>query len=151
MILDDDTAYEFAKSPPELRSVLAVIGHEGGKCLLLLSELAERAKVPTAMARSALWVAVEKGIVRVRGQGRKRPRPYAIEIISKGLRPTRSASHPLAVAPTNRPHKVRVNTAVTSTNGTLKVLAIGAMTSRKIVKSKASSVQPSHAATHAYH
>src|SRR5215471_17758801 len=74
-----------------------------------------------------------------------------IDIISSGLRPTRSASHPLPVAPTKRPHNVSVNTAVTSTSGTLKVLAIGAMISRKIVKSKASSVQPSHAATQAYH
>src|SRR5215471_9699053 len=73
-----------------------------------------------------------------------------IEIISSGLRPTRSASHPLPVAPTKRPHNVTVNTAVTSTSGTLKVLAIGAMISRKIVKSKASSVQPSYAATMAH-
>jgi hypothetical protein len=81
-VILDDTADEFAQIPPELRRVLAVIGHEGGKCLLLLPEFAERAKVPTGMMRNALRVAEERGIIRVRGQGRKRPRPYAIEIIS---------------------------------------------------------------------
>src|SRR5215469_11881765 len=75
----------------------------------------------------------------------------AIEIISGALRPIRSASQPLAVAPTNRPHKVSVSTAVTSTSGTLNSFAIGAMINKNTVKSKASNVQPSHAATQAYH
>src|SRR5215470_13546647 len=75
----------------------------------------------------------------------------AIEIISGVLRPIRSASQPFAVAPTNRPHKVSVSTAVTSTSGTLNSFAIGAMINKKTVKSKASNVQPSHAATQAYH
>src|SRR5215472_1797087 len=73
----------------------------------------------------------------------------AIEIISGSLRPTRSASQPEAVAPRSRIHKVIVNTAVTSTSGTSKSLAIGAMISRKIVKSNASRTQPSHAAIQA--
>ena len=42
----------------------------------------------------------------------------AIEIISGFLRPIRSASHPEAVAPTSRIHKVSASTAVTSTSGT---------------------------------
>src|SRR5579863_991883 len=74
-----------------------------------------------------------------------------IEIISGVLRPTRSASHPEAVAPTRRSQRVTVKTAVTSTKLTPKVCAIGTMISRKIVKSKASRVQPSQAATQAIH
>ena len=70
----------------------------------------------------------------------------AIEIISGVLRPIRSAIQPAAVAPTRRIHKVRVKTIATSVSGTLNSLAIGTMMSRKTVKSKASSVQPSHAA-----
>src|SRR5580700_8989704 len=72
----------------------------------------------------------------------------AIEIISGFLRPIRSASQPEAVAPTSRIHKVRVKTAVT---GTLNSCEMGSMISRKIVKSKASSVQPSQAADQASH
>ena len=45
-----------------------------------------------------------------------------IEIISGGLRPTRSASQPEAVAPTSRIHRVRVKTIVTAVSGTLNVL-----------------------------
>jgi len=75
----------------------------------------------------------------------------AIEIISGVLRPSRSASQPDAVAPTRRIHKVRVNTAVTAVSGTLNSCEIGSMISRKIVKSNASRVQPSQAATQAYH
>src|SRR5215469_15699144 len=75
----------------------------------------------------------------------------AIEIISGSFRPTRSANQPEAVAPTRRIHKVIVKTAVTSTSGTLKSLAIGAMISRKTVKSKASRTQPSQAAIQACH
>src|SRR5215831_19591787 len=74
-----------------------------------------------------------------------------IEIISGIFRPTRSASQPDAHAPTSRIHKVIVNTAVTSVSGTLNSWAIGTMMSRKTVKSKASSVQPSHAAHQASH
>src|SRR5881227_2744287 len=76
---------------------------------------------------------------------------HRIEIISGVLRPTRSASHPDAVAPSRRSHNVTVNTKVTSTSGTLNSLAIGTMINRKIVKSNESSVQPSQAATQASH
>src|SRR6516225_2471679 len=76
---------------------------------------------------------------------------HAIEIIRGVLRPSRSASQPEAVAPTKRIHNVNVNTAVTAVSGTLNSCEIGSMISRKIVKSKASRVQPSHAATQASH
>src|SRR5262245_13721215 len=49
----------------------------------------------------------------------------AIEIISGVLRPSRSAIHPEAVAPTSRIHRVRVKTIVTSVSGTLNSSAIG--------------------------
>ena len=75
----------------------------------------------------------------------------AIEIINGHLRPMRSASQPLAVAPNRRIHKVMVSTNATAVNGTSNSLAIGAMISRNTVKSKASRVQPSQAATQAYH
>src|SRR6516164_2367840 len=75
----------------------------------------------------------------------------AIEIIKGFLRPIRSASQPEAVAPTSRIHKVKVKTAVTAVSGTLNSCEIGSMISRKIVKSKASSVQPSQAADQASH
>src|SRR6516164_7173615 len=75
----------------------------------------------------------------------------AIEIISGILRPIRSASHPEAVAPTSRIHKVNVKTAVTAVSGTLNSCEIGSMISRKIVKSKASNVQPGQAADQASH
>jgi len=75
----------------------------------------------------------------------------AIEIINGFLRPIRSASQPEAVAPTKRIHKVRVKTMATSVSGTPKSLAIGTISSRKIVKSKASRVHPSQAATQASH
>ena len=70
----------------------------------------------------------------------------AIEIISGVLRPIRSASQPLAVAPTSRIHRVIVSTAATSGTGTSNSLAIGAMISRNAVKSKASRVHPPQAA-----
>ena len=76
---------------------------------------------------------------------------HRIEIINGIFRPTRSASQPEAVAPTRRNQRVMVNTAVTSVSGTLNSLAIGTMISRKMVKSNASSVQPSHAAHQAIH
>jgi hypothetical protein len=72
---------------------------------------------------------------------------HAIEIISGVLRPIRSAIHPAAVAPTRRIHRVIVKTIATSVSGTLNSLAIGTMINRNTVKSNASSVQPSHAAT----
>src|SRR5437868_2942756 len=74
-----------------------------------------------------------------------------IEIISGVLRPMRSASQPEATAPTSRIHKVSVKTIATSVVGTPNSSAIGLMIKRKTVKSKASSVQPSQAAHHAYH
>src|SRR5690242_20725079 len=76
---------------------------------------------------------------------------HRMEIISGVLRPIRSASQPDAVAPTRRNQSVIVNTTVTSVSGTLNSLAIGTMISRKMVKSNASSVQPSQAAHHASH
>ena len=71
---------------------------------------------------------------------------HKMEIISGALRPILSAIQPAAVAPTRRSQRVMVNTAVTAVSGTSNSLAIGTMISRKIVKSKASRVQPSHAA-----
>src|SRR5262252_3089882 len=76
---------------------------------------------------------------------------HPIEIISGILRPIRSASQPLAVAPTSRIHRVIVSTAATSGTGTSNSFAIGAMINKNAVKSKASRVQPSQAATQAYH
>src|SRR5712675_1371532 len=74
-----------------------------------------------------------------------------IEIISGALRPIRSASQPDATAPISRIHNVRARIHATSLTGTPNSSAIGFMISRKTVKSKASSVQPSHAAHQAYH
>src|SRR5215472_11449824 len=74
-----------------------------------------------------------------------------IEIISGILGPTRSASQPEAVAPTSRNHNVIVKTAVTSVSGTPNSCEIGSIIRRKIVKSKESRVQPSHAAHQAVH
>src|SRR5882762_7498622 len=76
---------------------------------------------------------------------------HRIEIISGILRPTRSASQPEATAPTSRIHNVRARIQATPLTGTLNSSAIGFMISRKTVKSKASSVQPSQAAHQAYH
>src|SRR5579862_1417455 len=74
-----------------------------------------------------------------------------IEIISGILRPTLSASHPEPTAPTSRNHNVTVSTNATSVSGTLNSFGIGTMINRNMVKSNASSVQPSHAAHHASH
>src|SRR5260370_30563715 len=74
-----------------------------------------------------------------------------IEIISGVLRPTRSASQPDATAPSSRIHNVSARIQATSLTGTPNSSAIGFMISRKTVKSKASRVQPSQAAHHAYH
>jgi len=70
-----------------------------------------------------------------------------MEIISGALRPIRSAIQPAAVAPARRIHSVTVKTAVTAVSGTPNSCEIGSMIKRKIVKSNASSVQPSQAAT----
>ena len=69
-----------------------------------------------------------------------------MEIISGARRPRRSAIHPEMVAPNSRMTRVTEKIAVTSMSGTLNSCAIGAMISRKTVKSKASSVQPNQAA-----
>src|SRR5712692_3136826 len=74
-----------------------------------------------------------------------------IEIISGVLRPTRSASQPDPTAPSSRIHNVSARIQATSLTGTPNSSAIGFMISRKTVKSKASRVQPSQAAHHAYH
>jgi hypothetical protein len=76
---------------------------------------------------------------------------HKMEIISGALRPTRSDSHPDAVAPTRRIHSVTVNTAATAVSGTPNSFEIGTMISKKIVKSNASSVQPTQAAHQATH
>jgi hypothetical protein len=76
---------------------------------------------------------------------------HRIEIINGVLRPMRSASQPEPTAPTSRSHRVIVKTAVTSISGTLNASAIGTISKRKMVKSNASSVQPSHAAIQANH
>src|SRR5215813_3162953 len=74
-----------------------------------------------------------------------------MEIINGAFRPTRSDIQPEAVAPTRRIHSVTVNTAATAVSGTPNSCEIGTMMSRKMVKSNASSVQPSHAAHQAIH
>src|SRR5437879_12977109 len=66
-------------------------------------------------------------------------------------RPTRSASQPEATAPSSRTHNVSARIQATSLTGTPNSSAIGFMIKRKTVKSKASRVQPSQAAHHAYH
>src|SRR6516162_4424827 len=76
---------------------------------------------------------------------------HRIEIISGMRRPTRSPSQPEQTAPTRRIHKVTVNTTATSVSGTPNSCEIGSMISKKIVKSKESNVQPSHAAIQANH
>src|SRR5215469_15825636 len=76
---------------------------------------------------------------------------HRIEIINGRRRPTRSPSQPEATAPTSRIHKVIVNTKVTAVSGTWNSCEIGNIIKRKIVKSKESRVQPSHAAHQAVH
>src|SRR6516165_9903866 len=76
---------------------------------------------------------------------------HRIEIMSGILRPTRSASQPDPTAPTNLSHRVTDSTNATLVKGTLNSCEIGTMISRNMVKSKASSVQPSQAAHHAFH
>ena len=71
---------------------------------------------------------------------------HRMEIISGVLRPIRSPIQPAAVAPTRRSHSVRVKTIATAVSGTPNSWEIGSMISRKMVKSNASSVQPSQAA-----
>src|SRR5438034_5741422 len=76
---------------------------------------------------------------------------HRIEIISGRRRPTRSPSQPELTAPRSRIHRVTEKTTATSVNGTPNSCEIGSMISRKIVKSNESNVQPSQAATQAYH
>src|SRR6516165_11322392 len=76
---------------------------------------------------------------------------HAMESIRGVLRPIRSASQPEAVAPTKRNQSVKVSTDATAVTETPNSLAIDNMISKKMVKSKASSIQPSHAAIHASH
>src|SRR6516164_10795959 len=76
---------------------------------------------------------------------------HMMESIRGVLRPIRSASQPEAVAPTRRNQRVKVSTAATAVTETPNSLAIGNIMSRKIVKSNASSVHPSHAAIQANH
>ena len=95
--------------------------------------------------RTSPSIALQMSTLKITG-------PYVCcQIINGVLRPMRSASHPEPTAPTSRSQRVTVNTAVTSISGTLNDSAIGTMISRKIVKSNASSVQPSQAAIHAIH
>ena len=74
-----------------------------------------------------------------------------IEIISGVLRPMRSQSQPEAKAPTRRSQSVNVTVPATSVSGTLNSWLIATITRKNIVKSKASSIHPSHPATQAYH
>src|SRR3954471_18844675 len=76
---------------------------------------------------------------------------HRIEIISGVLRPIRSASHPEPTPPTSRSHKVTLSRNATSVSGTPNSCEIGTMINRNIVKSNASSVQPSQEAIQAYH
>ncbi len=78
-------------------------------------------------------------------------RYHRIEIISGARRPNRSAIQPEAIAPTKRISMVRVPTKTTKVRSALNSLAIETISTRKTVKSNASSVQPSQAATNAYH
>jgi len=75
----------------------------------------------------------------------------AIEIINGFLRPIRSASHPDAVAPISRIHKVSVKTIATAVSGTPKSLAIGTIIGSSAVKFNATSVLPSRVAHPMYH
>ena len=74
-----------------------------------------------------------------------------METISGVLRPMRSAIQPEATAPTRRSQSVTERTKATAVNGTPNSLEIGTMISRNMVKSNASSVQPSQPATQASH
>jgi hypothetical protein len=74
-----------------------------------------------------------------------------MEIISGARRPMRSPSQPAAVAPSRRIHSVKVAMKATSVTEMLNSAAIGLRMKKKIVKSNASSVQPSQAAMYAYH
>jgi hypothetical protein len=73
------------------------------------------------------------------------------EIISGILRPTRSVSQPDATAPTNLGHRGTDSTNATLVKGTSSSCEIGTMISRNLVKSKAPSIQPNHAAHQASH
>ena len=75
---------------------------------------------------------------------------HRMEIISGARRPNRSAIHPAETAPTKRIHMVREPTSTTSVRSALNSLAMGTSRNKNTVKSKASSVHPSHAAIKAY-
>ena len=69
-----------------------------------------------------------------------------MEIISGALRPMRLAIQPEATAPRRRIHKVKVPTKATAVREASNPLAMETIRTRKTVKSKPSSVQPSQAA-----
>jgi hypothetical protein len=75
----------------------------------------------------------------------------AIEIIKGIRRPSRSAIQPAEQAPSKRIHSVRVTMTAAAVRGTWNSWLIGTSRSRKMVKSKASRVQPSQPAVHASH
>src|SRR5271154_718416 len=74
-----------------------------------------------------------------------------IESISGTLRPARSPSQPDPTAPTRRSQSVTVSTDATAVTDTSNSSAIGTMMSKKMVKSKASSIQPNAPANQASH
>jgi len=76
---------------------------------------------------------------------------HRIDSISGSLRPARSASQPEPTAPGKRNHSVRVRTEATAVTETLNSFAMGTMIKRKMVKSKASSIQPNTPANQANH
>src|SRR5262245_9118276 len=74
-----------------------------------------------------------------------------IEIINGVLRPMRSQSQPEPNAPTRRSHSVKVTVPATKVRGTPNSCEIGTMIRKKMVKSKASSIQPRKPADQASH
>ena len=119
--------------------------------LLLMLPISQTFSVPlvdvTAVLAITLWMrlvdATASGWLADR-MGRKKPLMISIAWYSV-------ANLLAGLAPTSRIHSVIASTAVTSTSGTLKVCEIGSISNKKIVKSKASRVQPSHAAIQACH
>jgi hypothetical protein len=76
---------------------------------------------------------------------------HAIEIMRGVRRPRRSAIHPAPQAPSRRIHRVSVTTMAAAASGTWNSCVMGTRSRRKIVKSKASRVQPSQPAIQASH
>ena len=68
-----------------------------------------------------------------------------------GIRSAPSASQPDLTAPSGLSPRVTDSTNATSVNGTWNSCEIGTMMRRNMVKSKESSVQPSHAAHQTSH